>query len=30
MRKINGADVEVTKEDQLKINTFSKLFQRRQ
>jgi hypothetical protein len=30
MRKINGTDVQVTKEDQLKINEFSKLFQKRQ
>jgi prefoldin subunit 4 len=30
MRKFNGTDMEVTKEDQLKINNFSKLFQRRQ
>lgn len=30
MRKINGSDVEVTKDDQLKINNFSKLYQKRQ
>jgi uncharacterized protein YfcZ (UPF0381/DUF406 family) len=30
MRKINGIDVEVTKDDQLKINNFSKFFQKRQ
>ena len=30
MKRINGTDVEVTKEDQERINTFSRQFQRRQ
>lgn len=30
MRKINGNDVEVTREDQVLINNFSKLYTRRQ
>ena len=30
MRKLNGTDVEVTKEDQQRINSFSKFFQKKQ
>ena len=30
MRKINGADVEVTRDDQNNINSFSKFYQKRQ
>ena len=30
MRKIPGSDIEVTKEDQANINTFSKLYSKNQ
>ena len=30
MRKMPGSDIEVTKDDQLNINNFSKMFQRKQ
>ena len=30
MKKINGSDVEVTRDDQTNINSFSKYYQKRQ